>query len=120
MPLYSTEISNQGIQNASADSDTIQSPLEENDLYTSHVWAINTPNSHDILDQTFSFDESIMEVMNISERPWEEMHHRSLLISKLDSLEFKPKIFYLDDDMERYQFPIQTHNRLSERHFKNI
>ena len=55
-----------------------------------------------------------MEVMNISELPWEDMHHRSSFLSKPDSLEVKHENFYLDDDMERYQCPIQTHNVLSE------
>ena len=66
-PLSAIEISNQEIQNASADSNQNPSPLEEYDMYTSPVWAIHTPNSHDILDQNFSSDEAIMEVMNISE-----------------------------------------------------
>ena len=65
-PLYAIEISNQAIQNL-ADSDQNPSPLEEYDPYTSPIWAINTPNNHDFLDQKFSSDEDIMEVMNISE-----------------------------------------------------
>ena len=66
-PLSTIEISTLAIQNTSVDSDQNPSPLEEYDLNTSPVWAINTPNRNDILDQTFSFDEAIMEVMNISE-----------------------------------------------------
>ena len=65
-PLSAIEISYQAIQNASVDLDQNPSPLEEYDLYTSPAWAINTPNSYDILDQTFSYDEVIMEFMNIS------------------------------------------------------
>ena len=65
--MSAIEILNQSIQNASTELDQNPYPLEEYDLYTSPVWAINTPNSHDILDQTFSYDEAIMEVMNISE-----------------------------------------------------
>ena len=42
------------------------------------------------------------------------MHHRSPFHSKPDSLEVKHESFYLDDDMERYQFPVQTHNVISE------
>ena len=58
--------------------------------------------------------------MNISERPWEDMHHRSSFLSNPYSLEVKPEIFYLDDDMERYQCPVQTHNMLSEGNLTNI
>ena len=97
--MYAIEISNQGIQNASADSDQHPSPLEEYDPYTSPVWVINNPNSHDILDKTFSSNEAIMKVMNILERPWEDMHHRSSFLTKLDSIEVKHENCYLDDDM---------------------
>ena len=61
-----------------------------------------------------------MEVMNISERPWEDMHHRSPFLSKLDSLEVKDENFYLNDDMERYQCLVQTHNVISEENLENI
>ena len=118
--MSTIEISYQEIQNASVDSDQNPSPLEEYDPYTSPVWAINNPNIHDILDQIFSSDEAIMEVMNISEQPWEYMHHQSSCLSNLDSLEVKPEFFYLDDDMERYQCPIQTHNVLLEGNLANI
>ena len=65
-PLSAIEISYQAIQNYSIELDQNPSPLEECDLYTSLIWAINTPNTHDILDQKISYNESIMEVMNIS------------------------------------------------------
>ena len=66
-PLSTIEMSYQAIQNALADLDQNPSPLEEYDLYTLHVWDIDTPKIHEILDQTFSYDEAIMEVMNQSE-----------------------------------------------------
>ena len=74
-PLSAIEMSYQAIQNVSTDLDQNPSPLEEYEPYTSPIWAIDTPNIHDIVDQTFSSDEAIMEVMNILERPWEDMHH---------------------------------------------
>ena len=113
-------MSYQAIQNVSVDLDQNPFPLEEYDPYTSPVLAIDTLNIHDILDQTFSSNEAIMELMNISEWPWEDMHHRSSFLSKPDSLDVKPENFYLDDDMERYQCPIQTHNVLSKGNLKNI
>ena len=58
--------------------------------------------------------------MNISELPWEDMHHRSSFLSKPDSLEVKPKNVYLDDDMERCQCTVQTHNVLLEGDLENI
>ena len=48
------------------------------------------------------------------------MQRRSSFLSKLDSFEVKNENFYLDDDMERYQFHIQTHNVISEENLENI
>ena len=48
------------------------------------------------------------------------MHHRSSFLSKPDSLEVKHEKFYLDDDMERYQCNIQTHNVPSKGNLENI
>ena len=68
-PLSSIQMSYQAIQNTSADLDQNPSPIEEYYPYMSPVWALDTPNTHDLLDQNFSSDEDILEVMNISERP---------------------------------------------------
>ena len=66
-PLSSLELLDQAIQMASPDLDQNPSPKDEYDPYISHVWVINNPRNHGLLDQTFSFDEAILGVMNISE-----------------------------------------------------
>ena len=66
-PLSSIELSYQAIQMSSIDLDQNPSPKEEYDPYISLVWDINTSNTHALLDQTFSYDEAIMEFMNNSE-----------------------------------------------------
>ena len=66
-PSYAIEMSYHAIQNASVHLDQNPSLLEEYDPYTSPVWDIDSPNIHDILDQIFSSNEAITEVMNISE-----------------------------------------------------
>ena len=53
-PLSSIQISYQAIQNTSADLDQNPSPIEEYYPYMSPVWALDTPNTHDLLAQTFS------------------------------------------------------------------
>ena len=65
-PLFVVEFSFQAIQMTSVDLDQNPSPKEEYDPYISPIWAINTPNTHDLLDKTFSSDEDFLEVMNIS------------------------------------------------------
>ena len=53
-PLPAIEMSYQAIQNTSVDLDQNPSPIEEYYLYTSPVWALDTPNTHDLLDQKIS------------------------------------------------------------------
>ena len=42
---------------------------------------------HDYLDSVFPSDEAIIEAMSGVEPPWEELHHRSYFLPKLDHLE---------------------------------
>ena len=48
------------------------------------------------------------------------MHHRSSFISKPDSLEVNFEFVYLDDDIERYQCHLETHNVHSKGNLENI
>jgi hypothetical protein len=48
----------------------------EYDQFTSLVWVINIPSSHDLLDVEMDLDEDVLESMSESKIPWEGMHHR--------------------------------------------
>ena len=51
------------------------------------AWAVESSHSHDFLDDVFPLDEAIFEVMYGVEKPWEELHHRSYFLPKLDRME---------------------------------
>jgi hypothetical protein len=47
------------------------------------VWATSSSFSHDYLDDTLPSDEAIVEAMNGSDRPWDDIHHRSYFLPDL-------------------------------------
>ena len=63
------------------------SQMEEEDPYVLPTWAVESSHSHDFLDDFFSSNEAILEAMSRIEQPWEELHHRSYFLPKLDRLE---------------------------------
>ena len=44
-------------------------------------------HSHDFIDDIFPLDEAILEAMNGLEGPWEELHHRSYFLLKLEGIQ---------------------------------
>jgi hypothetical protein len=75
MPLSVVKIVYQCVLNSSTDPDHVTSPTDEEDPVLRPVWATLLSCSHDFLDETFPSDEAILEDMNGSERPWDDMHH---------------------------------------------
>ena len=51
------------------------------------AWEVESSHSHDFLDDVFPSDEAILEAMSGIEQTWEELHHRSYFLPKLDRLE---------------------------------
>jgi hypothetical protein len=43
--------------------------------------------SHDFLNDTFPLDEAIIEAMNGSHKPWDDMHQRSYFLQDLERIE---------------------------------
>jgi hypothetical protein len=66
----------------STDLDPITSQTDEEDPILKPVWATSSSFSHDFLDDTFPSDEAIIEAMNGFEKPWDDMHHRTLIFSQ--------------------------------------
>ena len=62
------------------------SPKEDElDQYSLSEWAnIPSLSSHEFLSDTLLSDEGILEAMMLSERPWEDNHHRSSVLPPLD------------------------------------
>jgi hypothetical protein len=51
------------------------------------VWATSSYFSCDCLDETLPLDESIIEAMNGSDRPWDDMHHHSYFLPEFARIE---------------------------------
>ena len=102
--------------------DEYQNPPSQKqyDPYTSPTLAINAPKLHDILDQIFSSNEAILEVVNVSKPPCDDMHHRSSLLPARESLEVRPKKLKPNDHMKCYQCTIETQDVFTEENLKNI
>ena len=60
------------------------SSTEEEDLYVLPACVVGSSHAHDCLDSVFPSDEAIIEAMSRVEPPWEELHHRSYFLPKLD------------------------------------
>jgi hypothetical protein len=80
MPLSPTKLSYSAIQ-PETKSNVCFSQKNELDLYSLSEWEeIPSSPSHDFLSKPLLSDESILEAMMVSERPWEDYHHRSSIL----------------------------------------
>jgi hypothetical protein len=79
MPLSPTELSYSAIQSAgqSVDTDHCPSFPRELDQYFLPHGAHPMSVAHDFLNDTLPSNESILEVLSLPERPWEDSHHHS-------------------------------------------
>jgi hypothetical protein len=83
MPLLTTKIVYQVVLDSSANPDPVTSQTNDDDIVLKPVWATSSSFSHDCLDDTLPSDEAIIEAMNGSDRPWDDMHHRSYFLQSL-------------------------------------
>jgi hypothetical protein len=51
------------------------------------VWATSSSCSHDCLNETLPLNEAITEAMNGSDKPWDDMHHRSYFLLEISRIE---------------------------------
>jgi hypothetical protein len=87
MPLSAMEIAYQVFLDSSAYPNPITSLRDEEDPVLKPVWDTLLSCSHDCLDETFSLDEDIIEAMNGSDKPWDDMHHHSYFLPELARIE---------------------------------
>jgi hypothetical protein len=95
MPLSTTKIVYQVVLDSSTNPNPITSQTDEEDLVLYPIWATSLSCSHDFLDDTLPSDETIIEAMNGSKRPWDDMHHFSyflLEIAKIEQDDFRSNL----------------------------
>jgi hypothetical protein len=76
--------------------------------------------SHDFLDDTFPSDEAILEAMNGSERPWDDMHHRSYFLPSLERIEQNDFRSTLSEIVGHVVVPLDTHGIYAEGNMVSI
>jgi len=112
---------------AEAKYNTIQfaSPPEDQHLLVSNSYLL--PSWLDSLSSTFDYilhifpsDESIMEMPNIEEAPWDDNHHHSSFLPNLDEIEKEISSIFLTDIVNSPQYPILTHDTIFEGNLGNI
>ena len=87
MPPSTIEIVYQVVLDSSVDPNPITSQTDEENHVLEPVWATSSPYSRDFLDETLTSIEAIIEAMNGSDRPWDDMHHRSYFLPNLARIE---------------------------------
>jgi hypothetical protein len=73
------------------------------------MWATSLSCSHDFLDETFPSDEAIIEAMNGSHKPWDDMHHRSYFLPDLERIEQDDFRSTLSEIVSHTIVPLDTH-----------
>jgi hypothetical protein len=87
MPLSVANIAYQLFLYSSVNPDPITSQTDKEDLVIELGWATLSSCSHDCIDDTFSSNDAIIEAMNGSNKPWDDMHHRSYFLLELARIE---------------------------------
>jgi hypothetical protein len=87
MPLSKVDITYQVVLDSSADPNHVTSPTDKEDPILRTMWATSLYCSHDYLNETFPSDEAIIEAMNSSNKPWDDMHHRSYFLPDIEKIE---------------------------------
>jgi hypothetical protein len=120
MPLSAVEIAYQVVLDSSVDPDPVTSPTDEEDPVLRPVWATSSSCSHDFLDETLPSDEAILEAMNGSERPWDDMHHRSYFLPSLERIEQDDFRSTLSEIVGHAIVPLDTHDIYAEGNMASI
>jgi hypothetical protein len=120
MPLSITEIMYQFVLDSSIDLDLVTSKTDEEDPALRPVWATSLSCSHDFLDETFPSYESILEAMNGSDKPWDDMHHGSYFLPSLERIEQDDFRSTLSEIVGHTVVPLDTQGIYAEGNMESI
>jgi hypothetical protein len=84
------------------------------------MWATSLSCSDDFLDWTFPSDEAIIEAMNGSKKPWDDMHHRSYFLPELERIEQDDFRSTLSEIVSHAIVILDTHDIYSEGNMARI
>ena len=92
----------------------------EIDQYESPAWHLDNPTTVNSLDLILPSDEAIMEAMTETERPWEDLHHRSYSSLDLNNMHVVEKDLHNSIGYDWFCSPVTTHDVFAEGNMLNI
>ena len=87
-PLSAAEVAYRTVQGKTAGEGSSRLAEEEQSIYPLLVLSMHSSSGSDPLDTELFTDETIMEVMCPTKKPWEISHHRSSFIPTTNQLEW--------------------------------
>jgi hypothetical protein len=107
MPLSVEKLVYSLVQQASVDPNP--TPAQELDPILEPIWAqVSLPNT-DSLDLVFPLDEAIIEAMTSSDKPWDDLHHRSYFLPELSRIKAGEFTLTMTGDRSCPINPLATH-----------
>jgi hypothetical protein len=120
MPLSATEIAYQVVLDSSTALDLVTLQTDKEDPIPEHMWATSLCCSRDHLDETLPSDEAIIEAMNGSDRPWDDMHHLSYFLPELAIIEQDDFRSTLSEIVCHTVVPFDTHGIYAQGNMASI
>jgi hypothetical protein len=84
------------------------------------VWATSSSCSLEYLDEDLPSEEAIIEEMNGSDRPWDDMHHRSYFLLELARIEQDDFRYTMSEIVGHIVVPLDTHEIYVEGNMVSI
>jgi len=78
------------------------------------MWATSLSCSHDYLDENFPPDEAIIESMNGSDKPWDDMHHHSYFLPEPERIKQDDFRYTLSEIVGHDVVPLDMHDIYAE------
>jgi hypothetical protein len=120
MPLSETKIVYQVVLEYFTDPDPVTSSTDEEDLVLRPVWATSLSCSYGYIDDPFPSDKSIIEAMNGSDRPWDDMHHCFYFLPEVERIEQDDFRSTLSEIVDHVIVPLDMHNIYAKGNMESI
>jgi mannose-6-phosphate isomerase class I len=94
--------------------------MDEEDHVLKPVWDTSSSLSHDFLNDTLLSDEEIIEAMNVSDRPCDDIHHFSCFLLEHVRIEQDDFRFTLSEIVGHAIVPLDMHEIYAEGNMVSI
>jgi hypothetical protein len=118
MPFSTTKVAYSIVQQSSVDTDL--TPTQDLDPILEPIWDQGSLTNSDSLDLVFPSDEAIIEAMTSSNRPWDDLHHRSYFLPELRRIEVGEFTLTMTGDRDCPINPLSTHTVYAEVNMETI